>query len=323
MTWFIGIDEAGYGPNLGPFVMTSVACRVPRELAGTDLWSVLRRVVRREGETKRVEKRIFVADSKVVYSPKRGLKALENGVLATLLHQECEPPATLDQLLERHAADARTELHSEPWYTGATALPFAVTAGAVRTFAGLFQKLCRSLDIQWAPARVCAVCPARFNQIVAESGTKGEVSGQALREVLPSLADLGPENENVRVVVDKHGGRNYYAALLQEAFPSCMVMVQCEGAERSQYEVFGLGRQVRFAFQPRADSGHFCVALASMISKYLRELLMHEFNAFWQAHVPGLEPTAGYPIDATRYWREIQPAAERLGLEESTVWRRR
>ena len=28
MPWIVGIDEAGYGPNLGPFVMTAVASRV-------------------------------------------------------------------------------------------------------------------------------------------------------------------------------------------------------------------------------------------------------------------------------------------------------
>ena len=50
MPWIIGIDEAGYGPNLGPFVMTSVACRVPPELAAADLWQALRAAVRRHSD---------------------------------------------------------------------------------------------------------------------------------------------------------------------------------------------------------------------------------------------------------------------------------
>ena len=66
--------------------------------------------------------------------------------------------------------------------------------------------------------------------------------------------------------------------------------------------------------QPRADTEHFCVALASMASKYLRELLMLEFNRFWQSHVADLKPTAGYPGDAARFHEAIRPAARHSGL---------
>ena len=65
------------------------------------------------------------------------------------------------------------------------------------------------------------------------------------------------------------------------------------------------------------------VALASMLCKYLRELCMRQFNRFWEKHVPGLEPTAGYPVDAKRYYEAIQPAMEKLGLVEDQVWRKR
>jgi len=65
------------------------------------------------------------------------------------------------------------------------------------------------------------------------------------------------------------------------------------------------------------------VALASMVSKYVRELLMREFNAFWQQHVPGLKPTAGYPGDAARFFAAIRPAAVQLGIPEDVLWRRR
>jgi ribonuclease HII len=323
MTWLIGIDEAGYGPNLGPFVMTAVACRVPKALAEADLWKALHRIVRRDGEKKRLESRLLIADSKVVYSPNRGLKALELGVLATLLHEDGEPPPTLGCLLTRFAGRAHTELSAESWFTGTTPLPLVVSNGAAQDFASRFMKASRANDISWSDVNICAVCPARFNQIIAQSGTKGEVSAHALQSILPPLCHLLPVEDSVRVLIDKHGGRNHYADILQQAFPAGMVMIQAEGPERSQYEVYGLGRQVRLTFQPRADSAHFCVSLASMISKYLRELLMHEFNAFWQTHVPGLKATAGYPLDATRFWQEIAPAAQQLGLPEESVWRRR
>jgi len=92
---------------------------------------------------------------------------------------------------------------------------------------------------------------------------------------------------------------------------------------RSAYQVLGLGREVRLAFQPRMDSVPFCGALASMTSKYLRELLMLEFNRFWQERVPGLKATAGYPSDAVRFFKAIRATAQQLGIMEQSLWRRK
>ena len=78
----------------------------------------------------------------------------------------------------------------------------------------------------------------------------------------------------------------------------------------------GLDHPLRVTFKPRADAGDLCVALASMISKYLRELLMAEFNEFWQKHLPGLTPTAGYPGDAVRFFADIEPVRRRLNVAD-------
>ena len=80
---------------------------------------------------------------------------------------------------------------------------------------------------------------------------------------------------------------------------------------------------MRLTFQPRAESAHFCTALASMVSKYVRERLMEEFNRFWLERTPGLKPTAGYPGDARRFFDAIRPTAERLGIAETALWRRK
>jgi ribonuclease HII len=130
-------------------------------------------------------------------------------------------------------------------------------------------------------------------------------------------------DESVTFVIDKQGGRNYYAAMIQTAFQDGWVVPLRESADVSEYRINGLGREVRLVFRPRADAGSLPVALASMLAKYLREVLMRQFNRFWQAHVPGLAPTAGYPGDARRYYEAIRPAMERLGMPESAVWRRK
>jgi hypothetical protein len=50
---------------------------------------------------------------------------------------------------------------------------------------------------------------------------------------------------------------------------------------------------------------------------------MLEFNRFWQNQVPGLKPTAGYPVDAARFFQAIRPALPRLGIPEKSIWRTR
>jgi len=168
------------------------------------------------------------------------------------------------------------------------------------------------------------ICPPRFNQLLNHWDSKGAILGHGLSELLNrGLSSVDPwrEDEPIDFMIDKHGGRNCYYAILQEAMGEDMVVAHEEGMNRSVYSV--CGREVRFTFQPRADAEHFCVAVASMASKYLRELLMLEFNQFWLSHLPDLKPTAGYPGDSARFYKAIKPIAKRLGIPRTALWRRR
>jgi hypothetical protein len=150
------------------------------------------------------------------------------------------------------------------------------------------------------------------------------VLSNGLAELIPAtLADLPRDGEPVVYLCDKHGGRNYYAGMLQAAFPDGWIVPERESAEESRYRVELLDRPVTVTFRPRADGDSVAVAMASMLCKYLRELCMLQFNRFWARHVPGIRPTAGYPGDAKRFFDEIRPAMAKLGLAEDQVWRKR
>lgn len=315
MSWIVGIDEAGYGPNLGPFVMSAVACRVHDDSAASDLWHLLRAAVRRHGTAP--DGRLLIDDSKLVYAA--GLAALEIGVLGTLFPADRHAVNCLDHYLHETASASHAEVRDQCWYTGRTPLPLHLDPTMPAAAAG-FHSACLDRDITGSELRSVVVVPARFNAALEKWGTKGAVLGLALGELLR----LAPaDDDSLFFFIDKHGGRNRYAALLQEALPHGTVVAHEEGRDRSVYRVLGLRRPMELTFQPRADATHFCVALASMASKYLRELLMLEFNEFWQAHVPGLKPTAGYPGDAARFYAAIRPTVQRLGIPENSLWRQK
>jgi ribonuclease HII len=317
MAWIVGVDEAGYGPNLGPFVMTAAACRVPDALVGADLWQILRPAVRRAADGD--DGRLIIDDSKAVYSSARGLAALERGVLAATTAPDGLFGSFLSTLCDD---DALTDRRAEAWYTGLGPVPFHA-AEIGQSAAGELTQASSDAGIEAWWVRSVVVCTPRFNAILDAHETKGAVLGSSLAFLLRLGCDLPPADEPVAFHIDKHGGRNAYSALIHHALPAGVVTAEREGMAASIYRVHGLGRDLRLTFQPRADAEHFCVALASMTSKYLRERLMGEFNAFWQERTPGLNATAGYPGDARRFYDAIKPEAERLGIVESHLWRRK
>src|SRR5262245_7789876 len=82
MGLMLGMDEAGYGPKLGPLVVTVTVWEVPGPPREFDLWGAMTDVAS-QTPTKEPLK-LHIADSKQVYSPGKGLAALERAVLSAL-----------------------------------------------------------------------------------------------------------------------------------------------------------------------------------------------------------------------------------------------
>jgi len=74
----------------------------------------------------------------------------------------------------------------------------------------------------------------------------------------------------------------------------------------SSYELTGYGKVMRLHFTARADERFLPVSLASMTSKYVRQVLMESINRYFISQCTHLRPTAGYWKDGTRFIKELE-----------------
>jgi hypothetical protein len=143
-----------------------------------------------------------------------------------------------------------------------------------------------------------------------------------LRLLARVLAEHVPAecNEPVIVVCDKHGGRNRYGRLLQQQFVDTLVEVYEESMAESVYRWTRGDTRIEARFRMGGEA-FLPTALASMVSKYLRELAMRAFNDFWCCEIPELRRTAGYPRDAQRFKTAIAERQLALQIADNVVWR--
>jgi hypothetical protein len=262
---------------------------------------------------------LVLADSKALYSPDRGLQMLERGVLA-MLSAIKRPACTWREAWATLAPEVLDAIDDEAWCLGYDApLPLANDAGETAEWGERVRRGLAEAGVKLVDVRSCVVFPGRWNSLLDEHGTKGAALSHLTFELLCSALakfDAGP----VSVICDKHGGRNRYQQLLQPHAGPWLVEVYGESRHESIYRWGPAERRVEVRFRPRAEQ-YLPAALASMVSKYLRELAMRAFNDFWCARVPELKPTAGYPSDSRRFKRQISAVQTALGIEDRVLWR--
>ncbi len=301
----VGTDEAGYGPNLGPLVVAATAWEAAAApdaveplfaaaaagLAG--LWG----------------------DSKVIHRGGGGFAALERGALAAASVTGQGLPPTWPALL------AAVGCAAWPAEWAAVAqdlrLPCAADREACIAAGGRAAAALAAHGLKPVAVRCRIIQPAEFNCLLDAGLNKSDILSRA---TLDLAVDLVRRTPGASVVwCDRHGGRMRYAPLVSRSFSAPLVRVVAETPRSSCYHVDDAACRIEFTV---GGESRLPVAVASMTAKYVRELAMRAFNAWWCGRVPGLTATAGYPVDAARWRRDAAAAVEAAGHGWDAVWRK-
>ena len=181
---YCGIDEAGYGPLLGPLCVAAATFRVDSWTEGSpapNLWkelsdAVCRKPSRSAGGRIAIDdsKKLKLANSSTAHHP---LIHLERGVL-TFLAAAGEEAIRSDEGLFRSVG---ASLPAEPWYvSSALPCPKGLTGAEIGIAANVLRGALTQSGISLSSMRCEAIGEGPFNEIVAAAGTKAAATEAAL-----------------------------------------------------------------------------------------------------------------------------------------------
>ncbi len=302
-----GIDEAGYGPLLGPLVLG----RADFDVEGGALRLPIRPA-----------KLVQIGDSKQLLARKDGFARLEAGVLGIYASIYGAPPPTIaDWLSLDKAWDTTAKEVSLPWYRDLdTALPLVADPDDVTLAWEEVEKdlVLRGGVITGLGLRVTD--EVTLNRTWRISENKHDSLFTQVAELMEEV--LSPA-ENRVIQVDKLGGRSHYEPKLVGAFPFVPIEILEESRSDSRYRMEPDSGPFEVSFHVKGDDRFPAIGLASMIAKYTREVFMAIFNDYWQQRAPGIAPTAGYYQDGMRFVAELSRKRALKSGEKALLMRER
>lgn len=281
----VGVDENGVGPRLGPMVITAVGGR-----STTDG----NRYVSQKPRGKRKER---IGDSKDLVT--HGNVALGEAWARVLCERMGERPTSPEELVYTLSHDPKHELHApcpseafeQCWkFHGAGFEADASMMKDIHREATHLEKKGVALDY----VRSVIVCTRRLNDAKERGIGRFHVDLHAMERLILAARDRA--GVDLAAICGKVGGLGRYENAFGPLSGRLFVTLKETRAE-SSYRFPNLGD---LSFKQDADASDQLVGIASIVGKYLREILMGSIVSHYQGLVVDLATASGYhdPITA-------------------------
>jgi ribonuclease HII len=292
----IGIDENGLGPRLGPLVVTAV-------VAVTSGEGNARAESRPRGA---LRKRLDDSKKLVAYGDTALGEAWARAIVRRMGQGDVASPEAVVRALSLDAGDVLRA----PCPTAHEAQCWNASGEAFGCDAKLLALVERDLvrleaaGVSVTRAACVVTCARRLNEAVERGLSRFDVDLHTMeRLVLDARERAG---RDVVATCGKVGGFDRYSSAFGPLAGRLHAVAE-EGRARSEYVMPGLGS---IAFVRDADAKHLLVCMASLVGKWVRDVLMGRIVRYHRGENPELPDASGYHdpvttqfIEATRLSR--------------------
>ncbi|MCL5674400.1 MAG: hypothetical protein M1501_01480 [Candidatus Omnitrophica bacterium] len=254
MSNFLGIDENGYGPVMGPLIVTGICANKDIKKDWTIEIRDSKRLFLRDAQSYRKIEEISLAQFFLLFgrfpeSPKEFIEKLSFG--------EC--PNKFKNICIENIP------HVFSW------APKSDVTGYIDFFDGFLKK--NSIKINGIKSAI--LCPFEFN-ILCDGGIKKDlIDFLQFEKIIKHFSDKDPE---ISISAGKIGGRNKYLEFVSGTFPSLENKAIRENPEESSYVFRNKNKNINISFLKDIEKKSFLACLSGIIGKYIRELIMTGIN---------------------------------------------
>lgn len=286
----IGADENGLGPRLGPMVVTAVLAKVTE--AG---WKVISKPAKGKLAERLGDSKQLVSHGNVALGEAWARALARRGAGRT--PYTSGPP---DELLHALSPDDRQALRapcpshveSQCWSAAGEELLASdeMVRIAEQDLDSLEQKGVKILGV-----RSVVLCARRMNEGLDAGKNRFVLDLNSMERLILELRAIA--GQDITAVCGKVGGFGKYGGAFGPLAGRLHSVIE-EGRPRSAYHFPGVGE---IAFVRDSDASDLCVAMASLVGKYVREALMARVVRFYRGALPDLPDASGYydPVTTT------------------------
>jgi ribonuclease HII len=276
----VGIDENGLGPRLGPLVVTAVLA----DASGDG-------VARAEGRARGALRKRLDDSKKLVDFKDNALG--EAWARAIGRRMGLGEPKTPDELIHGLSIDRADALRA-PCPTDHLAQCWNASGESFACEPKLLAQVERDLEkletagVNVLRAQCLIACTRRLNEGVARGLTRFHLDLHAMERLALDARERA--GTDIVAFCGKVGGFDRY----EPAFGPMdgrLHAVVVEGRARSEYTFPGFGR---IAFVRDADAKHMLVSMASLVGKWVRDVLMARIVKYHRVHDADLPNASGY-----------------------------